>query len=96
MGKAPNKYALYLGAAYNGTRISRLVAPSITVEDAAKLLEPVIKRYAKERLDGEQFGDFCERVILPADATFHKVGTGGLVPAPAPKAVAVTPPAPAA
>ena len=96
VGKAPNKYALYLGAAYNGTRISRLVAPSITVEDAAKLLEPVIKRYAKERLDGEQFGDFCERVILPADATFHKVGTGGLVPAPAPKAVAVTPPAPAA
>lgn len=85
VGKAPNKYALYLGAAYNGTRLNRLVSPSITFEDAVKLLEPVIKRYAKERLAGEKFGDFCERVILPADATFHKVGTGGLVPAPAPK-----------
>ncbi len=88
VGKAPNKYALYLGAAYNGTRLNRLVSPSITIEDAVKLLEPVIKRFAKERNDGEQFGDFCERVILPTDATFHKVGTGGLVPALAPKPAA--------
>src|SRR5690606_1472760 len=90
VGKAPNKYALYLGAAYNGTRISRLVAPSITFEDAAKLLEPVIKRYAKERNDGAWFGDFCERVSPPADATFHRLASGGLVPPLAPK------PAPAA
>lgn len=85
VGKAPNKYALYLGAAYNGSRLNRLVAPSITFDDAVKLLEPVIKRYVKEREVGEHFGDFCNRVILPADATFHKVGTGGLVPAVAPK-----------
>ena len=88
VGKAPNKYALYLGAAYNGTRLNRLVSPSITIEDAVTLLEPVIKRYARERNDGERFGDFCERVILPSDATFHKVGTGGLVPPAAPKVVA--------
>ena len=96
VGKAPNKYALYLGAAYNGTRLNRLVSPSITIEDAAKLLEPVIKRYAKERQPGELFGDFCERVILPKDATFHFVGNGGLVPPPAPKAGAAAAPAPAA
>lgn len=88
VGKAPNKYALYLGAAYNGTRLNRLVVPSITFDDAVVLLEPVIKRYAKERAAGEHFGDYCNRVILPADATFHKVGTGGLVPAAAPKAAA--------
>jgi sulfite reductase (NADPH) hemoprotein beta-component len=81
VGKAPGKYALYLGAAYNGTRLNRLVSPSITIDDAVKLLEPVIKRFAKERNTGEGFGDFCERVILPVDATFHVVGTGGLVPA---------------
>ncbi|HEY0945287.1 MAG TPA: NADPH-dependent assimilatory sulfite reductase hemoprotein subunit, partial [Opitutaceae bacterium] len=75
VGKAPNKYALYLGAKYNGTRLNRLFAPSVTFEDALKLLEPVIGRYAREREDGEQFGDFCDRVILPADATFHSVGT---------------------
>ena len=84
-----------MGAAYNGTRLNRLVSPSITFEDAVKLLEPVIKRYAKERLPGEKFGDFCEREILPKDATFHFVGNGGLVPPPAPKAAAA-PAAPAA
>lgn len=88
VGKAPNKYALYLGAAYEGTRLNRLVAPSITIEDAVKLLDPVIKRYAKERAAGEKFGDWVNKVILPADATTHKVGTGGLVPPAAPKPAA--------
>ena len=90
VGKAPNKYALYLGAAYEGTRLNRLVAPSITIDDAVKLLDPVIKRYAKERAAGETFGDWVNKVILPADATTHKVGTGGLVPAAAPKAASAS------
>lgn len=75
VGKAPGKYALYLGAKYNGTRLNRLFSPSITIDDAVSTLAPIIKRYAKERRDDEGFGDFCDREILPADATFHSVGT---------------------
>ena len=75
VGKAPGKYALYLGAKYNGTRLNRLFSPSITIDDAVTRLAPIIKRYAKERRDDEGFGDFCDREILPADATFHSVGT---------------------
>jgi sulfite reductase (NADPH) hemoprotein beta-component len=75
VGKAPNKYALYLGAKYNGTRLNRLVLPSITIDDAVMLLTPIIKRYALERHEGEGFGDFCDREIIPRDATFHSVGT---------------------
>jgi sulfite reductase (NADPH) hemoprotein beta-component len=75
VGKAPNKYALYLGARYNGTRLNRLVSPSINIDDTVKLLTPIIKRYALEREKGEGFGDFCDRVILPKDATFHSIGT---------------------
>jgi sulfite reductase (NADPH) hemoprotein beta-component len=75
VGKAPGKYALYLGAKYNGTRLNRLFSPSITIDDAVTRLDPIIKRYAKERQDNEGFGDFCDREILPADATFHSVGT---------------------
>jgi sulfite reductase (NADPH) hemoprotein beta-component len=74
VGRAPGKYALYLGARYNGTRLNRLAAPSITLDDAVALLGPIIKRYALERQDGEGFGDYCDRLILPADATFHSVG----------------------
>jgi sulfite reductase (NADPH) hemoprotein beta-component len=75
VGRAPNKYALYLGAGYNGTRLGRLVSPSITIDEAIELLGPVVKRYALERNEAEGFGDFCDRVILPKDATIHSVGT---------------------
>jgi sulfite reductase (NADPH) hemoprotein beta-component len=75
VGRAPNKYSLFLGARYNGTRLSRLAAPSLTLDGAIEFLSPIIRRYAEERADGEGFGDFCDRVILPKDATFHSVGT---------------------
>jgi sulfite reductase (NADPH) hemoprotein beta-component len=75
VGKAPGKYALYLGAKYNGTRLNRLFAPSITFDDALAQLTPIIKRYALERQPGEEFGDYCHRAVLPPDATFHSVGT---------------------
>jgi sulfite reductase (NADPH) hemoprotein beta-component len=75
VGKAPNKYALYLGAHYGGTRLNRLFAPTVTLDEGVKLLAPVIKRYAVERQHEEGFGDFCNRAILPQDATFHSVGT---------------------
>ena len=75
VGKAPGKYALYLGAKYNGTRLNRLFSPSITIDDAVTLLTPIIKRFALERQEAEGFGDFCDRAILPEDATFHSVGT---------------------
>jgi sulfite reductase (NADPH) hemoprotein beta-component len=75
VGRAPGKYALYLGASYIGTRLNRLVSPSTTLDGAVELLTPIIKRYAIERNEGESFGDFCNRAILPTDATFHSVGT---------------------
>jgi sulfite reductase (NADPH) hemoprotein beta-component len=64
VGKAPNKYALYLGAKYDGTRLNKLVLPSVTIDDAVTYLTPVIKRYAGERHPGEHFGDFCDRTVL--------------------------------
>jgi sulfite reductase (NADPH) hemoprotein beta-component len=75
VGRAPNKYALYIGGSYTGTRLNRLMAPSVTIDGAVEMLTPVIKRYALERLEGEGFGDFCDRVVLPQDATLHSVGT---------------------
>jgi len=75
VGKAPDKYALYLGAKYNGMRLNRLVSPGISIDGAVTLLTPIIRRYALERREGEGFGDFCDREIIPKDATFHSVGT---------------------
>jgi sulfite reductase beta subunit-like hemoprotein len=45
------------------------------MDGAVEMLRPVIKRYSLERQTGEGFGDFCNRAFLPADATFHSIGT---------------------
>ena len=68
VGKAPGKYALYLGAKYNGTRLNKLYRQSVTVDESLALLSPVIKRYARERQAGEEFGDFCVRTVLAEEA----------------------------
>ena len=80
---------MFLGAKYDGTRLNRLFSPSITIDAAVAQLTPIIKRYALERREDEGFGDFCDREILPADATLHSAGTkpGAAAPAPALPAV---------
>src|SRR5258708_2004340 len=64
VGRAPGKYALYLGANYEGTRLNTLFPPTVTIDEAVAKLTPMIRRYASERLDGERFGDFCMRTVL--------------------------------
>lgn len=75
VGRSPGLYNLYLGAAFDGTRLSKLYAQDVNREQILALLDPLFKRYAKERLDGEHFGDFCIRagVVKPtlAGNAFH-------------------------
>lgn len=61
VGRAPGKYNLYLGGGFAGDRLSKLYAPSILGKDAPAILKPIIQDYAKNREDGERFGDFVVR-----------------------------------
>jgi sulfite reductase (NADPH) hemoprotein beta-component len=61
VGKAPGKYNVYLGGGFAGQRLSKLYRESVPGETIKDLLAPLIARYAKERGDGERFGDFCVR-----------------------------------
>lgn len=76
VGRAPGLYNLYLGAAFDGTRLNKLYAGDVGKERILDLLDPLLKRYAKEREKGERFGDFVIRigVIKPTTAgnTFHQ------------------------
>ena len=45
---------------------------------SAAELRPLFTQFARERLGAERFGDFCQRVLLPAAAA---------IPATAPKSV---------
>ncbi len=61
VGRAPGKYNVYLGAAFNGSRLNTLYRPSVPTSEIVPLLGPIIRRYAAERVPGERFGDFVIR-----------------------------------
>jgi sulfite reductase (NADPH) hemoprotein beta-component len=66
VGRAPGKYNLNLGANATGTRLNRLYKESVRREDFSAELLPLFTRFKAERASGERFGDYCDRVILPA------------------------------
>jgi sulfite reductase (NADPH) hemoprotein beta-component len=77
VGKAPGKYNLYLGAAFNGSRLARLYRESVKADEVIATLRPLFRRFRDERAEGEHFGDFCVRtgIVEP-----HERGTNYHVP----------------
>lgn len=61
VGRNLGLYNLYLGAAFDGSRLSKLYAQDVNEERILALLDPLLQAYAKERRSGERFGDFCIR-----------------------------------
>jgi sulfite reductase (NADPH) hemoprotein beta-component len=61
VGKAPGRYNLYLGAAFDGTRLSKLYAEDLDHDGIIATLDPVFAAYAAEREPAERFGDFVIR-----------------------------------
>jgi sulfite reductase (NADPH) hemoprotein beta-component len=62
IGVAPERYDLYLGGSFDGTRLSKRYRVGISPDEVVEVLRLHIYRYAKEHVDGEHFGDFCVRV----------------------------------
>ena len=76
VGRGPGRYNLYLGGGFHGQRLSKLHRQDVEDGDIINELAPIFARYAKERNEGERFGDFCIRVGIVAatvnGADFHK------------------------
>ncbi|WP_066064432.1 assimilatory sulfite reductase (NADPH) hemoprotein subunit [Neobacillus soli] len=58
VGKAVGRYNMYLGAAHDGSRLNKMYRENIGEEEILKELSVILSRYAKERQEGEHFGDF--------------------------------------
>jgi sulfite reductase (NADPH) hemoprotein beta-component len=75
IGKAPGKYNMYLGAAHDGSRLSKMYRENIGEQEILSELSVILSRYAKEREQDEHFGDFVVRagiVQATTDGTnFH-------------------------
>jgi sulfite reductase (NADPH) hemoprotein beta-component len=75
VGRAPGRYNLYLGAAYDGSRLNKLYGKDLGHDEIIAALSPLIVSYAKERDARERFGDFVIRKghVAPttSGADFH-------------------------
>ena len=69
IGKGPGKYNMYLGAAFNGSRLSKLYRENVGEEEILSELRVLLPRYAKERLEHEHFGDFVIRAGVVKEVT---------------------------
>jgi sulfite reductase (NADPH) hemoprotein beta-component len=67
-GRAPGKYNLYLGGGFHGERLARMVRENVGESEILAVLEDLLGRFARERLDGERLGDFAERSQFLAGA----------------------------
>jgi sulfite reductase (NADPH) hemoprotein beta-component len=65
VGRAPNKYQLYLGGNESCTRLNRLYKENVLGTSLIDELRPLFERYTCERIGRERFGDFCARVLWP-------------------------------
>ncbi|GED57193.1 assimilatory sulfite reductase (NADPH) hemoprotein subunit [Brevibacillus formosus] len=61
IGKAVGKYNMYLGGGFSGNRLNKLYRENIGEKEILNELRPILNRYAKEREEGEHFGDFVIR-----------------------------------
>jgi sulfite reductase (NADPH) hemoprotein beta-component len=71
VGKGPGRYNLYLGAAFDGSRLNKLYAEDLGHEAIIAALDPIFAAYAAGRRKGEHFGDFAIRAGFVA-----KTGNG--------------------
>ena len=61
IGKGPGKYNMYLGAAFDGSRLSKMYRENVGEAEILNELGVILPQYAKERQEGEHFGDFVVR-----------------------------------
>ncbi|PIL25096.1 hypothetical protein GSI_12985 [Ganoderma sinense ZZ0214-1] len=78
VGKAPGSYMLLLGGGYHGQRMNKIYRETVTEPEILAILQPMIKRFALERHDGEHFGDFVIRAGYITPTTSGKEWYDGM------------------
>ena len=76
VGRSPGVYNLYLGGAFDGTRMNKLYRRDVGGDAIVDALVPLFREYAEHRAPDERFGDYTIRAghIRPTTAgkTFHE------------------------
>jgi sulfite reductase (ferredoxin) len=68
VGRAPNKYAFYVGGSHRGDRLVGLQEKTITLDEIPDKVRPILEGFAKERNGEETFTDYWSRTQVNGDA----------------------------
>ncbi len=66
VGRMPDHYSLFIGGDFEGTRLNTRVFDKVPFTDISTALDPFFASYARNRENGEGFGDFCHRYGIGA------------------------------
>jgi sulfite reductase (ferredoxin) len=61
VGRSADKYVVYVGGNMEGTRLNAAYADLVPRDQLIPTVRPLLEQFARERLPGERFGDFCSR-----------------------------------
>lgn len=61
VGRTPGTFALFVGGDFEGTRLNTKLTEKVPEASIADTLDPLLGAFARERLPGEGFGDWCHR-----------------------------------
>lgn len=67
VGRAPGKYAVFMGGSHRGDRLAGLEEKSVAYDDLLDHVRPVLEDFARNRLPGESFTDFFGRTREPGE-----------------------------
>jgi len=73
VGTTLGKYDVFLGGDTEGTRLNELYVRNIKLEEIPDVLRGPLSEYARTRLPGEGFGDWCGRQGIDALVERHAV-----------------------
>jgi sulfite reductase (ferredoxin) len=62
VGAGADRYELYTGGEYNGTRLCEVVAEKLTSEQLPGIIGSLLDHWNADRTNGERFGDWSARV----------------------------------
>ncbi|AHF92698.1 sulfite reductase [Opitutaceae bacterium TAV5] len=76
VGRAPGKYALYVGGSHRGDRLVSLLEKSVAIEDIPSRVRALLTDFLANRKEDEPFGDYWHRTQKqgesPCSEQFHE------------------------
>ncbi|MCW5556446.1 MAG: NADPH-dependent assimilatory sulfite reductase hemoprotein subunit [Verrucomicrobiae bacterium] len=67
VGRAPGKYAIYIGGSHRGDSMAGMVEKSVPFDDLTSRVHAVLTAFVNERRPGEAFGDYWRRTQTPGE-----------------------------